>query len=212
MLIAIGTILSIGAASADTMYLQMDKYYVEHPGETPDCDKYNISVEYVGNNMTVQIIEPTVVEQPDAHLKAIGLMFAAYNPVVKVTLLDDTEMDYTDDFAANFGALGEFNKNVTFDFKTTGGVIIDPKPRAYKLEFLNPIVFDSDNTEGFKAAVHIGGLDTTYTADGSDSVKVGDGECDDGGGGTQEIPEFPTIALPIAAIIGLAFIFQSRKE
>ena len=27
-----------------------------------------------------------------------------------------------------------------------------------------------------------------------------------------EIPEFPTIALPIAAIIGLAFIFQRRKE
>ncbi|MEA1984580.1 MAG: PEF-CTERM sorting domain-containing protein [Euryarchaeota archaeon] len=28
----------------------------------------------------------------------------------------------------------------------------------------------------------------------------------------QEIPEFPTIALPIAAILGLAFFFQRRKE
>lgn len=27
-----------------------------------------------------------------------------------------------------------------------------------------------------------------------------------------QIPEFPTIALPIAAILGLAFIFQRRKE
>ena len=27
-----------------------------------------------------------------------------------------------------------------------------------------------------------------------------------------EIPEFPTIALPIAAIIGLAFVFQRRNE
>ena len=27
-----------------------------------------------------------------------------------------------------------------------------------------------------------------------------------------EIPEFPTIALPIAAILGLAFIFQRRRE
>ncbi|MBN2111180.1 MAG: PEF-CTERM sorting domain-containing protein, partial [Methanosarcinaceae archaeon] len=26
------------------------------------------------------------------------------------------------------------------------------------------------------------------------------------------IPEFPTVALPIAAIIGLAFVFQHRKE
>ncbi|MBP1907986.1 PEF-CTERM sorting domain-containing protein [Methanolobus bombayensis] len=33
--------------------------------------------------------------------------------------------------------------------------------------------------------------------------------CDDPG---DEIPEFPTIALPIAAIIGLAFIMQRRKE
>lgn len=30
-------------------------------------------------------------------------------------------------------------------------------------------------------------------------------------GGTQEIPEFPTIALPIAAILGLAFVFMRRK-
>jgi hypothetical protein len=34
--------------------------------------------------------------------------------------------------------------------------------------------------------------------------------CD--GGQDQEIPEFPTIALPIVAILGLAFFFQRRKE
>jgi hypothetical protein len=28
----------------------------------------------------------------------------------------------------------------------------------------------------------------------------------------NEIPEFPTIALPIAAVIGIAFIFNRRKE
>ncbi|MDR6222740.1 PEF-CTERM sorting domain-containing protein [Methanococcoides alaskense] len=30
--------------------------------------------------------------------------------------------------------------------------------------------------------------------------------------GEQEIPEFPTVALPIAAILGLSFIFMRRKE
>jgi hypothetical protein len=35
---------------------------------------------------------------------------------------------------------------------------------------------------------------------------------DNGNGGINEIPEFPTVALPIAAIIGLAFFFQRRKE
>ena len=29
---------------------------------------------------------------------------------------------------------------------------------------------------------------------------------------TIEVPEFPTVALPVAAIIGLAFIFMRRKE
>ena len=32
------------------------------------------------------------------------------------------------------------------------------------------------------------------------------------GDGLTAIPEFPTIALPIAAILGLAFIFQRRKD
>lgn len=35
---------------------------------------------------------------------------------------------------------------------------------------------------------------------------------EDNGGPVQEIPEFPTVALPIAAILGLAFMFQRRKE
>ncbi|ABE51081.1 PEF-CTERM sorting domain-containing protein [Methanococcoides burtonii] len=33
-----------------------------------------------------------------------------------------------------------------------------------------------------------------------------------GNGNGNEIPEFPTVALPIAAIIGLAFFFQRRKN
>lgn len=31
-------------------------------------------------------------------------------------------------------------------------------------------------------------------------------------GDTQDIPEFPTIALPVVAILGLAFFMQRRKE
>ncbi|WP_369076076.1 PEF-CTERM sorting domain-containing protein [Methanolobus sediminis] len=30
--------------------------------------------------------------------------------------------------------------------------------------------------------------------------------------GSVEIPEFPTIAIPVAAIIGLAFFMQRRKD
>jgi hypothetical protein len=42
------------------------------------------------------------------------------------------------------------------------------------------------------------------------------GDNGDGGTGGDDdpvpIPEFPTVALPIAAILGLAFFFQRRKE
>lgn len=31
-------------------------------------------------------------------------------------------------------------------------------------------------------------------------------------GDPEEIPEFPTVALPVAVIIGIAFFFQHRKE
>ena len=49
--------------------------------------------------------------------------------------------------------------------------------------------------------------------DGISSVWLGyQNNNEDNGGPVQEIPEFPTVALPIAAILGLAFMFQRRKE
>lgn len=50
------------------------------------------------------------------------------------------------------------------------------------------------------------------TMDSNAKVVISHHCSDDGDGGTQEIPEFPTVALPVAAIIGLAFFFQRRKE
>ncbi|ABE51679.1 PEF-CTERM sorting domain-containing protein [Methanococcoides burtonii] len=52
-------------------------------------------------------------------------------------------------------------------------------------------------------------MDTVYTIKvvaGDSSVEV------DSASRTIEVPEFPTIALPVAAIIGLAFFLQRRKE
>jgi hypothetical protein len=61
------------------------------------------------------------------------------------------------------------------------------------------------NADDKTVAVHVGSLGTAGF-----SMWVTNGDC--GGGGITEIPEFPTVALPIAAIIGLAFILQRRKE
>jgi hypothetical protein len=58
-----------------------------------------------------------------------------------------------------------------------------------------------------------------YTGDSSGSVDIVDDPaishatfCFEESENGNEIPEFPTIALPIAAILGLAFFLQRRKE
>jgi len=45
---------------------------------------------------------------------------------------------------------------------------------------------------------------------GIDEIKVTVGTPAPVNGG--EIPEFPTLALPVVAILGLAFMFQRKKE
>lgn len=55
----------------------------------------------------------------------------------------------------------------------------------------------------YKVAVHVTRLPADRSGDTSIWVACGSNN--------QEIPEFPTIALPMAAIIGLAFIFGRRK-
>ncbi|NPE27892.1 PEF-CTERM sorting domain-containing protein [Methanococcoides sp. SA1] len=52
-------------------------------------------------------------------------------------------------------------------------------------------------------------MDTVYTI----QITAGDSTVEvDSASRTIEVPEFPTIALPVAAIIGLAFFLQRRKE
>ncbi|AKB61302.1 hypothetical protein MSMAP_1317 [Methanosarcina mazei SarPi] len=43
-------------------------------------------------------------------------------------------------------------------------------------------------------------------------VQWGSGSAFFGPGDTTQIPEFPTMALPVAAILGLMFIFGRKKQ
>ena len=56
----------------------------------------------------------------------------------------------------------------------------------------------------YQSTVATGLLDNTVPMNGAFTVTIK--ECD------QEIPEFPTIAVPVLAIMGLAFIMQRRKD
>jgi hypothetical protein len=59
---------------------------------------------------------------------------------------------------------------------------------------------DADPVTGLTVCTNLANGEEDYTWDAG-LVRV-----------TNEIPEFPTIALPMAAIIGLAFIFRRRNE
>ncbi len=68
----------------------------------------------------------------------------------------------------------------------------------------NDTVELAGNSNGYTTAVHIIGIrdgDGAAGLNSKASLKLADGNCTN-----TQIPEFPTIALPIAAIIGLAFI------
>ena len=56
-------------------------------------------------------------------------------------------------------------------------------------------------------------VDTIYQIIIYGGSYAGEGQFDSGSAARNfAVPEFPTIALPIAAILGLAFIFQRRRE
>jgi hypothetical protein len=64
------------------------------------------------------------------------------------------------------------------------------------------------NADNYSIILHV-----TRLPECPESVWLGyQDNSEDNGGPVQEIPEFPTVALPIAAILGLAFMFQRRKE
>ncbi|WP_406661964.1 PEF-CTERM sorting domain-containing protein [Methanolobus sp. ZRKC3] len=61
----------------------------------------------------------------------------------------------------------------------------------------------------------VGGYDIIVDVNANGNYDEGIDALDDmdvNGAGYQAIPEFPTIALPVVAILGLAFIFQRRRN
>ena len=85
---------------------------------------------------------------------------------------------------------------------------------------------DNDGTGSINAPTDSDTLDISIVSNGPDNrpylisfsdtgnVLIGTNLYDTGleNRGISNVPEFPTIALPVAAILGLAFIFQRRRE
>ena len=173
------------AASASELY------NLTYPKDTLSCGDVAVGVIVDGNNVTVEVLflSPTYLSNTTS-IKTFGLNTVGLTEA-NVTGITGANRTLTglSDFSAEFG-----------NFNTTVGFVTSEKTLGpITITFDGPVVL-VPNSLNFNAAVHLIGLNEGL------SVKVADGEC-----GTQEIPEFPAIALPIAAILGLAFIFMRRK-
>ncbi|KXS43234.1 MAG: hypothetical protein AWU59_1211 [Methanolobus sp. T82-4] len=96
--------------------------------------------------------------------------------------------------------LGNANRKTLFDIDSVNGVVQGEKYSYVKLVDYNGL----NNGASYEGADMdaVGAITSTDPASGEDEEE----------NNSNEIPEFPTIALPIAAILGLAFFFQHRKD
>ncbi len=121
-------------------------------------------------------------------------------PVTGVTITDTLPADVS--FVSATGTYALSSGVITWDIGTlapgeTGSVTVTVQESSGVARTLtNDATIDS--------------LETAQTTQ-SDDTEITTGSTGGGGNG-GEIPEFPTIALPVVAILGLAFVMQRRKE
>ena len=152
------------------------------------------------NTMSIQLTGVPSGYNPN-DFKMIKEVFYNLDPnIYKVTKVTINGNDVTSQWTLN-----QDGKNVA-SFGTFNA-LSDPKTGNHAgWGIIYPIIFEFNqiaplgtNNDGHNAAAHILFGDTTINA--VDSTWI-----------TNGIPEFPTVALPIAAVIGLVFFFQNKKK
>jgi hypothetical protein len=161
----------------------------------------DIYVKYDGATITVKDLSPALNGISNVDIKAIGIVnptSPVFNPVK--TVVDNGagsrwSIDTNNDKGFNRAGFGDFstlcskNNNV----KTRGPIVLT----------LNS-AFDSlpQNKDGNSIVVHI-----SFGQEGEDLL-VGSTWV----AGSSNIPEFPTVVLPVAAILGLFLIMQHKRK
>jgi len=75
----------------------------------------------------------------------------------------------------------------------------------------DPILVDN-NIGTFQYTYELDGIQGTYSVKAFDGLNTAYTTFEDNNSGETEIPEFSTIALPVASIVGLLFFFNRRKR
>ena len=187
-------IFSVGFASADQTILL-----------TQSNEGFTDFEVTVTTNSTTNEMRVTVTGLPDGHtVKGIDKVY--YNlpyQVVNVISVDGVPIKGLGEWSNQKNPPHQASSFGKFDgcVKDSGGTGTDIIFELSEMDDTIPF-----NENGHRVAVHLRFDDD----DESEGVTVSE----NGGGSTflTDIPEFPTIALPIVAILGLMFIFGRKRD
>jgi|GEM_PF-3047500 len=190
----------VGSASAETFYLTNTSEKIN--GE--DIEGIKVKVEFNGTHIIITDLS-TSVDGQTADIKGIKL-YLQDQYIDSVTDPGHTTniWTHTDNGKKNFAGFGEFYTSCTKSTDST-------KSRGPIVIALNPSFTQGQlpsNALGNSVIVHLGFGDNPL-------ITVGEGEkVPDSSwiGGYTEIPEFPSIAFPVAAVLGLMFVMGNRRK
>jgi hypothetical protein len=191
-------LLMVGTASAQTFYL------TETTDDYDDGVSIKVQVDYnpTDNTMTFMVIEPENKAYEGYTITNVDLKNIWIKTTHdKVSVIEPTGIWNTP--AANSGSIGNFGSFATEITKSNS----NKSPGPVTIKLADGLTLDSllaNSGDGYVVAVHVAFDKSTGgsgTADCSGKVR-----------GSTQIPEFPTIALPVAAILGIMFVFGRRKN
>jgi len=195
-------VFTVGAASAETFYLTNTSEKIDGQSIDDIC----VKVEFNGTHINVEDISPRFAGDSDVNLQ-----------VIKVCIQDDNIKSVHDasgltgpwthsyDSAGSTSEFGEFLTVCEHDKndknqKTRGPIIIELNEEVAQLprnELNNSIV------------VHLQfGTGEINVTEDEDTQMIGSSWLVTG----SQIPEFPSLILPVAAIMGLMLIMGRRKK
>ncbi len=186
-------LVTVSSASAETFYLtQVNEHQYD--------GKIRIEVSFTGSTITVKDVSTALDGISNVDIKEIGIQLPAGYSVLQNGVVDGGAANnvwtaISGDFVES--EFGTFNTQINRDpgksSKTRGPITIS----------LNKALVGSlpVNDKSNSVVVHISFGQGQEALVGSTWA-----------GGSAQIPEFPSMTLPIAAIMGIMFIFGRRKE
>ncbi|MFZ2497665.1 PEF-CTERM sorting domain-containing protein [Methanosarcina sp.] len=170
------------------------------PGDEPVGTNIQVDVTYNAvNNQIIYMVDSTGLSDP-------RITEIAYNLPNEATI---TAYDINGNQISNEwnGANTQFSTFGTFEhvYKMKSPNT-NAHPHRVVAQLTSSPDFDGTIPGTYQVAAHFI-WDSPAALTGATSIKVAGGN-----GGSAQIPEFPSMALPIAAIVGIMFIFGRRRK